>query len=239
MPGDVFGAGLDGICPGLPEAWDEAKRIKACEDVCAANVTCLGFTYYQEPTKFYHHNASACCFRTGSTSYKPPDANSTARCYEKQAKGRECEGAPLGVMVTSPSLSYAFPAANPAIRLMEFSDEDLSLKDMHTYAADLHAANSLGKVDWRLEYSFAEAFGLNKDKESGGISPAALATLARKMSFNGSEEWDRYRGGTNGTLYCRGWQGDVGTAASHCEQGCQGDCKRKWIAVLNGTRTSS
>jgi hypothetical protein len=138
-------------------------------------------------------------------------------------------------MVTSPSLSYAFPAANPAIRLMEFSDEDLSLSDMHTYAADLHAANLLGKVVWRLEYSFAETFGLKKS----GISPAALATLAQRMAVNGSNEWERYRGGANGTLFCRGWQADVGTAASHCGQGCQGDCKSKWIQVLNGTRTSS
>lgn len=48
-------------------------------------------------------------------------------------------------------MSYAFPAANPTIRLMEFSGANLSLLDMSTYTADLHAANAKGSVDWALE----------------------------------------------------------------------------------------
>jgi hypothetical protein len=108
-PGDVFGAGVDGICPILPPAWDDEKKVQACERVCAANASCLGFTYYPATTSVTSTgerdvnyinmpNTTECCFRTGSVANKPLDANSTARCYEKVAPPL-CNGAPTGVMI--------------------------------------------------------------------------------------------------------------------------------------------
>ena len=46
-PGDVFNAGLDGICPLLPVSWPDAQKVRACEAVCDNATECLGFTYYQ------------------------------------------------------------------------------------------------------------------------------------------------------------------------------------------------
>ena len=194
---------------------------------------CAGFTYYPPG----HVGARAtCCFRT-DTSSKPVDPSSDAECYEKsRAEGaKECTGEPLGVMVTGPSVSYAFPAANPTIRLLEFSSADLSLLDMSTFTADLHAANKKGSVDWELEYSFAKAFGLGAE----GVSPKALAGLVERFAGPDSPEWERYRGAENGTLFCRGWLADDGKADSHCEQPCVGDCKTAWLRVLNGTGTNA
>jgi len=146
-----------------------------------------------------------------------------------------CAGEPLGVMVTGPSVSFSFPAANPAIRLLEFGAEDFALLDMRTYAADLHAANAPGGApEWALEYSFAETFGIAPGS-AAGISPLALAELVQRMAAPQSPEWERYRGAPNGTLFCRGWQADHGKADSHCAQGCTGDCKSEWISLLNGT----
>ena len=46
-PGDVFNAGVDGICPLLPAGWPDAQKVSACEAVCDNATECLGFTYYQ------------------------------------------------------------------------------------------------------------------------------------------------------------------------------------------------
>lgn len=136
-------------------------------------------------------------------------------------------------MVTVPGLSFAYPAANPAIRLLEFSPRDFGLLDMHTYTADLHAANTKGHLDWQLEYSFADTFG---GGSGTGVSPSAVADLVQRMAKDGSPEWQRYRGDAKGTLYCRGWLADVGRKAdSECAQGCQGACKAAWLRVMNGT----
>ena len=42
----------------------------------------------------------------------------------------ECTGEPLGVMVVIPGNTVAYPAANPAIRMLAFAPEDLTLRDM-------------------------------------------------------------------------------------------------------------
>ena len=132
-------------------------------------------------------------------------------------------------------MSYSYPAANPAIRLLEFSAEDFSLVDMRTYSASLRAANAHGKADWELEYSFAEAL-LGGGRGGGdGITPTALAALVQRMASPDSAEWRLYRGAANGTLWCKGWQAGQLKADSLCQQGCQGACKRGWLRVLNGT----
>ena len=205
------------------------------------NVTaqgCAGFTYYP-PGYIAAGDRGTCCFRS-NTANKPADPLSPVECYEKDggppSQHAECSGQPLGVMLTGPSLSYAFPAANPTIRLVEFSSADLSLLDMSTYTADLHAANIEKKVEWELEYSFVKTFGLNASGGGrGGMSPAALAGLVERMAQPDSAEWELYRGKENGTLFCRGWLADDGKADSHCEQPCTGSCKTSWLNVMNGT----
>ena len=87
-----------------------------CEAVCTLpNMTarCAGFTYYP-PGSRPAGPRGECCFRT-STVNKPLDPASRAECYEKHGGGNstpphpeteECTGAPVGVMVVGPSLSY-------------------------------------------------------------------------------------------------------------------------------------
>lgn len=164
---------------------------------------------------------------------EPSDANNSIstshelRVGETDADKSECAGEPLGLMVTVPSISYAYPAANPAVRLLEFSPTDFSLFDMYTYTADLHSANIKGQLEWGLEYSFADTFG--------SLSPKGMSSLVGRMAEDSSHEWKKYRGDAAGTLYCKGWLEDLGKADSHCAQACQGDCKKLWLRVLNGT----
>ena len=158
---DPFGKGFDNDghdddthCPWLPTGTTHEVEVEMCKSVCSLpnmSARCAGFTYYPSDPAASRSRAE-CCFRT-DTSRKPADPSSNAECYEKRhgRGGEECTGKPLGVMVTGPSVSYAFPAANPTIRLLEFSAADFSLLDMGTYTADLHAANAKGSVEWGLE----------------------------------------------------------------------------------------
>ena len=43
-PGDVFGAGMGGLCPLVPAGWSADKAAKECERVCTAHTACVGFT---------------------------------------------------------------------------------------------------------------------------------------------------------------------------------------------------
>jgi hypothetical protein len=148
----------------------------------------------------------------------------------------ECAGEPLGVMVTIPGNTVAYPAANPSFRMLEFSPEDFALREMHTYTADLHLSNREGTMRYDLLYSFREAMGIGPDTD---ITPRALAAVVQRLdSAAGEAIWARYRGNAAGTIYCKGWAADngfVGSADSECPQPCNGDCKKDWIRVLNGT----
>ena len=151
----------------------------------------------------------------------------------EKTEGGECAGEPLGIAVTTPSISFAYPAANPAIRLLDFDVENFALLDMHTHTADLRGVDSNNDtLDWSPLYSFGQTF-------LGGpatLSPAAVADLVVRMDKNNSEEWNRYRGAQHGTIYCKGWLGDeLRKADSECGQGCNGDCKAAWLRVINGT----
>ena len=79
--GDAFGAGVDGLCPLLPEALGRDAKVDLCKKVCAAPnaSSCVGFTWY--PDK--NGGQGECCFRTISTASKPADPTSDAECYEK------------------------------------------------------------------------------------------------------------------------------------------------------------
>jgi hypothetical protein len=180
-PGNVFGAGVDGVCPVIPTAWSTDRGVTACEAVCNNESTCLGFTMY-----FNVSDAGGntdCCFRTGRTSYKPPDPTSTARCYEKPANST-CAGNPTGVILPGPSLTQGYPATNPSVRLLEFDATTYALVDVQTFVADLHAGNQGGELEWRLEYSHRERFGMSD------LSPAGFAAVVAAMAANDSAVWD-------------------------------------------------
>ncbi|XP_078187027.1 acid sphingomyelinase-like phosphodiesterase 3b isoform X2 [Callithrix jacchus] len=77
-------------------------------------------------------------------------------------------GAPISAMFITPGVTpwkTTLPgvvngANNPAIRVFEYDQATLSLKDMVTYFVNLSQANALGKPRWELEYRLTEAFGV-------------------------------------------------------------------------------
>ena len=78
---DLFGAGVHDNCVLLPAAMNETAQVAACEAACSGANACAGFTFYPaDPTAAGLHEA---CFRS-DCSNKPPDASSTARCYQKR-----------------------------------------------------------------------------------------------------------------------------------------------------------
>lgn len=197
-PGNVFGAGLDGLCPITPTAWSTSDAVAACERVCSANDTCVGFTMYFHPNHNPNPNSNpnpnpnsnpttttSCCFRTGSTANKPPDPTSTARCYEKPG-GTACDGAPTGVLIPGPSLTEGYPATNPSVRLLEFDPSTYALVDMLTYTADLHQANVHGTLNWTLEYSTRDTFKMPD------LSPEGFNTFVATLASNDSVVWNEY-----------------------------------------------
>jgi hypothetical protein len=160
----------------------------------------------------------------------------TRSCQGTGPEGGECTGEPLGVMVTSPGITFAYPAANPALRMLSFNAATLGLYDMKTWVADLHQANDDGVLKWALEYTFNDAFQMSND---GGMTPTNMALLVDRMALNTSKEWNQYRGNATGTYWCKAWMGSRGRKADEeCLQGCQGECKRLWLNVLNGTNTT-
>lgn len=228
-PGDVFQGGLDGVCPLLPPGTATAEAVTKCETVCTADSGCVGFTMY-----FNGSAPKECCFRTGSTSNKPVDPTSTARCYEKPG-GVVCDGAANGVLIPAPSLTEGWPATNPAIRVLEFDETTHELLEMQTYTADLHAGNAKGALTWSLEYSFREYFGMED------LSPGSFEALATGLAKNSSASWDDYKGRGDGSLFCSRYTSETAEftpigPCSPCPDGSA--CKSQWIALLNGTDLS-
>ena len=84
-PGDVFGAGLDDLCPAIPVGWTMDSAGLACEQVCSRpNATsCVGFTLYAADDR--SETPRMCCFRTGSVASMPASSGSTTRCYAKHS----------------------------------------------------------------------------------------------------------------------------------------------------------
>jgi exonuclease III len=78
---DLFGAGVvNKQCVKLPTTMNETEQITACEKACSSATECAGFTFYvDDPAAAPARDA---CFRT-DCSRKPPDPNSTVRCYQK------------------------------------------------------------------------------------------------------------------------------------------------------------
>ncbi len=68
-------------CPSVPSAWSMNKAVAACEQLCAPDSTCLGFTWY--PGNGTAADRSKCCFRSGSVADKPKCPLCTAKCFEK------------------------------------------------------------------------------------------------------------------------------------------------------------
>ena len=60
------------------------------------------------------------------------------------------------------------------------------LLDAHTYTADLHSANrnnGSGTLDWRLEYSFKDKFGLPDMSEPANTSLSPLFPVLLSLEF--------------------------------------------------------
>ena len=81
---DLFGAGVNDNCAVLPRSASQAEWVAACERACAAASACAGFTLYPHVGNATGGDAEA-CFRSDCSS-KPPNADSTALCYEKRSK---------------------------------------------------------------------------------------------------------------------------------------------------------
>lgn len=89
--GDIFGAGIDGNCPLIPEGWTMDQAAVKCEDVCTSVSECVGFTLYPKlPMSTTDHAPKECCFRTGSVASQPPMPGSQTRCYAKPAMPVVC-----------------------------------------------------------------------------------------------------------------------------------------------------
>jgi hypothetical protein len=225
-PGDAYGAGVDGLCPIVPAAWTDERGVAACEATCSSASGCVGFTlYFADATKV---KARECCFRTGSTASKPPDPTSTARCYEK-APPLVCDGPATSVLLPGPSLTEGWPATNPALRLLEFNAA-FELAAVRTYYADLHEATAAGAPPaWRLEYDFAQQYGM------ADLTPASFEQLAARLAQNGSAAWADYRGKAGG-LYCTKYdEAGAPFAPIYPCKACGGACKAGWIRYLNAT----
>jgi hypothetical protein len=244
--GDSFGAGVDGYCPLLPRGWDTAAAVAGCTGVCnATNASaCVGFTLYFEDGRLDGSPNStvprACCFRTISTASKPPDADSSARCYEKPAP--VCSGAATTVVLPGPSLTEGFPATNPSLRLLEFDARSYALLDAHTYTADLHAANAdhgnggaAPSLDWELEYSFREAFSVPD------MSAAALEALGARLAVGGAGDtvWAKFRGMGDGCYWAGGYTAQTAPFPPKSPPTtCDGACRASFVDELNATALS-
>ena len=146
-------------------------------------------------------------------------------CFEKHI--RACTGSlePIGVAIAGPSLTEGYPAANPAIRLLDFDQESFELAEIETIVADIDAANEAGKMTWTTEYRHSELFNMSD------LSPSSFSDLVRRMARPGSPEWVRYKGNGTGSLYLKGY-----TGASSAGKSCvDGTCKDAFITLLNGT----
>jgi len=162
--------------------------------------------------------------------------NSSARSYIG-APEMVCDGAPKGVIIPGVSLTEGWPAMNPGVRMLEFDDVTWELLDMKTYTADLHTANKQGSLDWGLEYSFKEKFGLDD------LSPQSFAALHGKFmqeeNEGGPSLWEEYIGKGAGSLYCKGYTSE--TASFKPIYDClpvTAEGKKVWITTLNGTATA-
>ena len=156
-----------------------------------------------------------------------------------------CDGEASTVLLPGPSLTEGFPATNPSLRLLEFDSESFELLDAHTYTADLHAANqkaaarggggAAADLDWRLEYSFKDQFGL--DDMSVGSFEALAQRLASNSSANGINQWECYTGSGSGSLYVGGYS--TSTAPFPPKDSistCMGSCRASYIdEFLNAT----
>ena len=96
-PGNVLGAGVDGLCPLVPHGWSMDKAALACEGVCTNATSCVGFTLYPVSTDPGtgppYDTPRECCFRTISVASQPPLPGSHTRCYAKP-HGRTVCGIP-------------------------------------------------------------------------------------------------------------------------------------------------
>ena len=143
-----------------------------------------------------------------------------------------CDGAASTVLIPGPSLTEGYPATNPSLRLLEFDSATYELLDMHTYTADLHAANRAGShLAWELEYSFKSEFDMPD------LSARSFELLAARLAAPaGDSAWEKYRGDANGCLYVGGYsRAGAPFPPKDPTEACDGTCRASMVAELNAT----
>ena len=88
------------------------------------------------------------------------------------------------------AIHRGWPATNPAIRLLKFDPQSFELLDATTYIADLHTANRLGRLEWKVEYEFKQRFGMTD------MSASSFEELASRLlgGADGEDEEEPHRG---------------------------------------------
>jgi hypothetical protein len=215
--GDVWGRGTEPgspHCPYLPPTnGTEEGSVALCEGLCGNATACRGFTRYPDDGSTF----GACCFRTSCVD-KPPNANSSAVCYEKVAPEGPCDGGPqdpLHVLYVAPSLTEGYPPSNPGLRYYTLDSDRLAPLDTTTLWMNLSAANAAWAPRWQVEYSARAAYGL--EDASAGSWARALA----RMAVDGAPEWAAFVNASRKQF--------AGTAV------CEGTCKAAWIGYMNGS----
>ena len=112
----------------------------------------------------------------------------------------------------------------------------MALLDAHTYTADLHAANghsgaAAGALDWQLEYSFRDTFGVPD------MSAASMEALHQRLASDaGNAVWERYRGMGDGSYFVGQYTSRTAPfAPATPPTACESDCRATFIGQLNAT----
>ena len=135
-------------------------------------------------------------------------------------------------------LARGFPATNPAIRLLKFDPKTFELLDATTFTADLHEANRVGKLDWKVEYEFKTRF------QMVDMAPSSFELLATRLLDEGdgvkgvtdSSLWDTYKGQGDGSLYCKGFNSTTSPfPPTYPCKPCTGQCRHDFVSYLNAT----
>ena len=134
-----------------------------------------------------------------------------------------CTGRSMGSMLLAPSVTpwettlpgvIGSAANNPAIRLVQYSNQDGRLQDLHQYFLNLTEANDLNEDTWKLEYKATEKF---KIPDIGTQSLDKLAQSFRNTRGT-NQEFRNYL--------------DINGVAINPGEKCDDECRRVHICSI-------